>query len=446
MEENISLLIVDDDDTFREILCQELSMKGYKAKGASNGQEAIAKVKERDFDVVLLDIKMPDMGGIETLEIIKEIVSSTEVIMLTGHGTIENAIQSMKLGAYDFITKPFELDHLDIVIKKAYDKKNLIHENYILKQELSKMATFPDFVGESPGMREVFGLIDKVSKTDLTVLIQGESGVGKELVARAIHQNSERRDNPFVVIDCTSLQESLLENELFGHEKGAYTGADSWKHGLFEVANQGTLFMDEIAEISPAIQAKLLRVLETGTFRRIGGTKDIKVDVRVITATNQNLDKMVSKGRFREDLFYRLNIISISVPPLRERQEDIPLLINYFMKHTTVTRKRKGITKEAMELLLKYHWPGNIRELRNVIERALILSEDSFIHPQDLPANLKNPFNSLDSPKDFIPLRELEKEYIVKVFKACKGHRKKMAKLLGISERNLYRKLKNCMK
>lgn len=445
MTEKIRVLLVDDDETFRRVLEKELALMGYQMATAARAEQALAMMRELDFDALLLDIKMPGMDGVEALKHIKASRQTTQVVILTGHGTIENAIECMKLGAYDYVTKPCALEELSAVIQKAAEKRAIIRQNILLRQELSRLDAFSDFVGNSAAMVHVFELIAKVADTDSTVLVQGESGVGKELVARAIHRNSARRENPFVVVDCASLQENLLESELFGHERGAYTGAIALKHGLFEVAHTGTLFMDEIGEIPPSIQVKLLRVLENHTFRRVGSTKDITVDVRVIGATNKDLRRMMLEGDFREDLFYRLNVVSISIPPLRERKEDIPLLAEHFVRNSRVTGKEnKAITREAMDLLLGYHWPGNIRELQNVIERALILSEDDYIRPADLPLNLKGDIDFMGRTElpDILTLENLEKEYISRVLKKFNGHRVRTAKALQISERTLYRKIK----
>ncbi len=426
MANKISVLLVDDDETFRRLLGRELSLMGYRIIAVSNGEEALRTVEGENFDVALLDIVMPGMGGIEVLKILKDVQPMMEVVMLTGHGSIDSAINSMKLGAYDYLCKPCQLEELQAVIQKAYEKKSLVQQNTLLRQELARKDRFQDFVGTSPGLKAVLEMISKVAITDSTVLIRGESGAGKELVARAIHKNSPRRENPFVVVDCGSLQESLLQSELFGHEKGAFTGAVALKHGLFEVADKGTLFIDEIGEITPAIQFKLLRVLETATFRRVGGIKDIKVDVRIVAATNKDLLKLVSDGSFREDLFYRLNVITISIPPLRERKEDIPLLARHFVESTSVTGKeKKEITPEAMDLLVNYSWPGNVRELQNVLERAIILSEDRFIKPEDLPSNLKigYDFYKKEESGSYLSLRELEKRYITTLLKEFGGHR-----------------------
>jgi DNA-binding NtrC family response regulator len=445
LKEEISILLVDDDEIYREILKEEMLSLGYAVTHVASGEKAVEAVTSDSFDVVLLDIKMPGMGGIETLKSIGEISPLSEVIMLTGYGTIDSAISSMKLGAYDYLTKPCKVEKLDAIIQKALEKRNLSQENVILKQELARRDESHGIVGRSEKLMAVLEAVKKVAKTNSTVLILGDSGVGKELVAQAIHRNSSRNANPFVVVDCGALQETLLESELFGHEKGAYTGAIHLKHGLIEVAHTGTLFLDEAGEISTAIQVKLLRALDMGTFRRLGGTKDIRVDVRLVAATNQDLEQLVAEGKFREDLFYRLNVFTITIPPLRERKEDIPLLVRHFIETTGITGKEKTlISPEAMNLLLSYHWPGNIRELQNIIERAIILSENNVIRPQDLPLGLREEpkLSYIDKDNTLKSLRSAEKTYISKVLEEVGGHRGKAAQVLRISERTLYRKLK----
>ncbi|RMF88630.1 MAG: sigma-54-dependent Fis family transcriptional regulator [Nitrospinota bacterium] len=444
MTPKIVVLIVDDEETFRKVLSKELAFMGYEVIAVPGGEEACQVVRRREIDVVLLDIKMPGMGGVETLKRLRELSPLTEVIMLTGHGTIDDAVQSMKLGAYDYLTKPCKLDELESVILKAWEKRNLVRQNVALRQELTRREQFPYLIGQSPQLKAIGEMIEKVAPTDSTVLIQGESGVGKELIARCIHRSSNRRDQPFIVVDCGSLHEHLLQSELFGHEKGAFTGAITLKHGLFEVADQGTLFLDEIGEISPAIQVQLLRVLETGTFRRVGGTKDLAVNVRIIAATNRNLAQLMQEGKFREDLYFRLNVISITVPPLRERVEDIPPLIEHFLENMPIpSRRKKRVSSEAMAMLCAYPWPGNVRELKNVLERAVILSEGEEITPHDLPSNLHGEGDFVvEGPAGYLSLEEIEKQYIARLLREFSGHRAKVASILKISERNLYRKIK----
>ena len=443
MPDDIHVLVVDDNSSFRMVISKELHNMGFQVETVDNGEEALRRISEDVFDVVLLDIRMPGMDGVAALEAIKEASPTAEVIMLTGYGTVENAIRSMKLGAYDYLTKPCQLDELEVTIRKAYEKNALTRKNTALERELARRDQCSELIGESLALRNVLELIAKAAPTDSTVLIYGESGTGKELVARAIYRHSLRAGGPFVVIDCTSLHENLLESELFGHEKGAYTGATGLKHGLFEVADSGTVFMDEIGELSPAIQAKLLRVLETGSFRRVGGTKNIEVDVRLLAATNRDLRAMMSEEKFKEELFYRLDVVTISVPPLRERKEDIPLLARHFARHNRVTGREKKISEEVMKLLVNYPWPGNVRELENVIERAVILSDGDRITPKDLPGNLRTADDlSLEDRDRLMPLEEVERRYIARVLHQVNGNRRRAARILGISERNLYRKLK----
>jgi DNA-binding NtrC family response regulator len=444
MSQSISVLLVDDDSAFRKILARELAAMGFEVESAGDGAAALSRLKERDFDVVLLDVKMPGMDGVEALPAIKSESPLSEVIMLTGQGTVDTAVRSMKLGAYDFLTKPCQLEELQNVIEKAREKRRLSRENLFLKQQLTRRDGFGEFVGRSAGLRTVLDLVGRVAPSGFSVLIQGESGVGKELVAQAIHRLSPRKNGPFVVVDCCSLQEELLHSELFGHEKGSFTGAAALKHGLFEIADGGTLFLDEMGELSPALQAKLLRVLESGTFRRLGGVKDIRVDVRLIAATNRDLAQRVSSGDFREDLFYRINVVAIAVPPLRERREDIPMLARFFAEHALPGRSTKAVAPEAMDLLSGYDWPGNVRELRNVMERAVILCQGETIGPDDLPSNIRlNPRSLFKSSRGSYPsLDELEKNYILALLAEFAGSRQKVAQALNLSERTLYRKLR----
>ncbi len=440
MGEKIKVLIVDDEETFREVLQRELTLCGFDTTSTSDSMDAIERISESNFDVVLLDIKMPGLDGIECLKRIKELRPMTEVIMLTGYGSIENAIASMKLGAYDFLTKPCKLDELEALIRKAGEKRNLIQENIAIKRRLMKQEG--KIIGESHAIKKILELVEMISSSSSTVLICGESGTGKELIAKKIHELSDRSEKPFIVVDCASLHENLLTSELFGHEKGSFTGAIQQKYGLFEIADKGTIFLDEIGEVTLPLQAKLLRVLETGTFRRLGGTRDIKVDVRIIAATNRNLRKMVDEGQFRLDLFYRLNVVTLEIPPLRERKEDIPLLVEYFLKEKSPSRSKKRVSREAMELLMQYQWPGNIRELENIIERACILSGDAdTITPEFLPFEIREKDRLLNK-QEGLRLRELERRHIIEVLRLCNGNRKKAAQLLGISERSIYRKLK----
>ena len=445
MMKKINLMLVDDEEIFRKVLSNELSLMGYEVLSLSSGEEACERINRENFDVVLLDIKMPGMGGIEALKAIKDSKPLTEVIMLTGHGTIDNAIKSMKLGAYDYLTKPCSLEELEAIIEKAYEKKYLAQQNIILKQDLERMDKYPEFMGQGFGIKMVLELIRKIADSDLPVLIQGEGGVGKELAARLIYKSSLRKDNVFVVVDCTSSDERRLEEKIFGSERKSSLKGKELKGSLLETAHTGTIFFDEISELSLATQEKLLDLLTKGRFKRVGGKEEITIDVKVISSTKKNLFNITQLGYFREDLFYRLNSLSIFIPPLRERKEDIAILAEYFLDHPTIPGKKgKELSKEVRNLLMEYSWPGNVRELKNVLERAMILSEDKFIYPKDLPPNLRGEESFLpsDSFKNFSPLEEVEREYIEAIVKAFGGKRRKVAEILNISERNLYRKIK----
>ena len=439
MNEPISLLIVDDEEPLRIRLEKRFNRKGYSVCSASNGSYALMLAEKKRFHVALLDIKMPGMNGIELLKALKVQQPFVEVIILTGYAEVDTAIEAMKLGAYDYLAKPCNLNELEVILQKAHEKSALQKENYILRGEVKAHEPYGVMIGMSPKMIEIMRLIEKVSPTDSSILIEGESGTGKELVANMIHQKSHRKDQVFIVIDCSTLQENLLENELFGHEKGAFTGATSQKIGLVELAEGGTALVDEVAEMSLSTQAKFLRVLETGSFRRLGGTKQLKVDLRVITATRRVLDNEVAQGRFREDLYYRLNVVKISLPPLRERKEDVPLLVNHFLKQGRGSRENgKNISPEALEVLMAYEWPGNVRELANVVERSVILSSGTVILEEDLPIHLKG----VQSKKEVNCLADLERETIARVLEKEGGNRERAAENLGISLRSLYRKIK----
>jgi DNA-binding NtrC family response regulator len=440
-----SLLLVDDEEAFRKLTGNELARANYRVTTAGNLQEARETLRKRNFDLVLLDVRLPDGSGLDLLAEIKESTPSTEVVMLTGHATVEEAIRAMKQGALDFLAKPFRLELLEAVLDKAVQRQSLQRSNTALEREVARIHPNDGFIGQHPAVRELLQLVSRVAETNSTVLIRGESGVGKELVARAVHRRSQRSRQPFVVVDCASLHENLLQSELFGHERGAYTGAVTLKHGLFEVADRGTIFLDEIGELTPALQVKLLRVLETGVFRRLGGTTDIHVDVRMIAATNRALEVMMKERGFREDLYYRLNVFSLQIPPLRERREDVPVLVEHFVRNSHIVQKRSvRVSEAAMDVLYRYAWPGNVRELENVIERALILVDAGVIEPEHLPlgVRLEPSFRSTEEDGHLVTLEEVERRYVIRVLEECKGHRQKAASVLGISERNLYRKLK----
>jgi len=433
-------MVVDDEEPFRKLLQRRFSKSSNRVEAFESSESALSAAEERDFDVALVDIKMPGMDGIELLRRLKEVHPNMEVIIITGQGTIDSAIAAMKIGAYDYVTKPCKLSELDLIVQKAYEKSNLQKENVLLKDQLKQRNPYDMIIGKSRKIREVITLINKVAPTSSPVLIEGESGTGKELMAHILHQKSSRSQGPFIVINCSALQENLLENELFGHEKGAFTGASSLKHGLFELADRGTFFIDEISEMNPNIQAKLLRVIELGEFRRVGGNKQIHVDVRILGATNRSLEEEVKRGRFREDLFYRLNVVTISLPPLRERKEDIPFLVDYLLKIKSIDGGwGKTVATEALECLKNYRWPGNIRELANVLERAIILSTENTITLKDFPLSLLEP--NLKSSKAASTIVEVEKNLIEKTLQEWKGNKTRTAKILGISIRNLYRKI-----
>jgi len=442
----IHVLLVDDDESFRDVLAEELSRSGFRITTACNAEAALLEIETSGPDVAIVDLNLPGRSGQELIHEFKERLPSMELIVLTGHATVENAVRTLKDGVYDFLTKPCSLDELEAIVRRAFEKRSLVRENRLLQRELARHDGLREFIGKSPALRSVIEIIAKVSQTNSAVLIQGESGVGKELAARAIHRNSPRSRQPFIVVDCTSLQESLLQSELFGHERGAFTGAVARKHGLFEVADGGTLFLDEIGEITLSLQSRILRVLDSGTFRRVGGLSDVRVDVRVICATNRDLYQMVQDGRFRQDLYYRINVVSFTLPPLRERRTDIPLLARYFAEHSPVARKRPvRFTPEVMSMLQAYSWPGNVREVHNVIERALILADGDEVSLDDLPGVLRHggamTIQELTSRR--LKLADLEQAYIARLLEEFGGHRGRVAEVLGISDRTLYRKLKS---
>jgi DNA-binding NtrC family response regulator len=445
----IRVLIVDDEYQLLEAFKKKLTREGMEVFTASNGLEAISHIKQETLDIGLFDIKLPDTDGVELLEKLRELQPTAEVIMLTGYASVDTAIRSMKLGAYDYLTKPVKLSELHTVILKAYEKKQLKEKTIVLEEQLQRIEVHDRFIGESKEINVVKKAIGLVGNSNVPVLILGETGTGKELVARAIHALSPRAAHPFVIINASNLQESILESELFGYKKGAFTGAQTDKVGLLQIANAGTFFVDEVADMGTPIQSKLLRVLETGAFRKLGDTKEITVDVRFIFATNKNIEEEVKANRFRKDLFYRLNTFVIQVPPLRDRKDDIPILTQYFLEKHARKGMRKIVSKRAMNLLMDYHWPGNVRELANVIERAILIStdRDEIIH-DDLPQTVfissfteverKHPQNS-----DTLRLDSMEKDHIEKVLEFAGGNKSKAARLLGISRKKLYQKIES---
>lgn len=444
----IRVLIVDDEIRLAEAFREQLTEEGMKVFIASQAKEALSVMKRESIDVAVLDIKLPDMDGVELLLKLKHMEPTTEVIMLTGYASVATAIRSMKLGAYDYLTKPCKLTELSNVITKAHEKKMLKVKTIVLEEHLHRMGMRDEFIGKSKEMERVRKLIAMVAGSDIPVLVLGETGTGKELAARAIHDQGPRAGNPFVVVNSSIFQETMLESELFGYKRGAFTGAETDKLGLIEIADRGTFFIDEIGEMGMSIQAKLLRVLETGVFRKLGDTKEIRVDVRFIFATNKDLKEAAEEKRFRKDLFFRISSFIITLPPLRDKREDIPLLINYFMEKFAKGGKKKRLSREAMESIVAYDWPGNIRELSNVIERAIIVSGDrDEILANDLSEGLLNPVSQVREPKMSNPtgrvlsLVEMESEYIRTVLHSVAGNKSRAARLLGISRKNLYDKL-----
>lgn len=442
-----SILLVDDDAAFRHVMSGELRRLGYEVATVASGEEAVQRVATGEPDVVLLDLRLPGMGGLETLRIVNAKAPSTEVIMLTGHGSIDTAIEAIRIGAFDYVVKPCPLDELDVRIQRALERRTLRRRTILLERGLIPPNLENSFIGESPEFHLLLNVIHRVAPSDTSVLIMGETGAGKERAAKLIHARSLRSTKPFVVVECAALQESLLQSELFGHERGAFTGADRAKSGLFEVADGGTIFLDEIGEISPTTQTTLLRVLDTSTFRHLGGTREIHVDVRVITATNRDIPGLVRRGLFREDLYYRLSTITVEVPPLRARPGDIDLLARQFAARFNLqSGTNKWFNDEALELLRRHPWPGNVRELLHVVEAALVMCEGSTVLPHHLPAALRNPQPVVRSEpaaaaQQPASLEAAERAHIAAALSACAGHRGNTAKVLGISERNLYRKL-----
>jgi len=444
MKKKHKVLFIDDDVTFSKVMRKELSRMGYSVVCVGKGETAIEELKKRNFDVIVLDIKMPGIGGLKTLKRIKKMEPEVEVIMLTGQATIESAVESMKIGAYDYITKPCRLNELDILLKKAYEKRELSKENVSLKRLATSKEQDKVMISQSDKMKPVFNLINKVAATDSTVFIQGESGTGKELIARDIHQKSKRNKHPFVAVNCDALQDTLLESELFGHVKGAFTGAHETRLGLYEVADKGTLFLDEVGELPTNVQAKMLRVMEAGEIRKLGDSKSIFVDTRIITATNKDLASEVKKGSFREDLYFRINIVNISLPPLRERKGDIPLLVERFLKTHKTHMTEKKICPDALERMMKYNWPGNIRELENLIENMVIIVDDEKIGVCNLPEEIREHVDTKDyKPDSELSLSDLEKQHIINTISNMNGNKTRVAEALGISIKTLYNKLKS---
>ena len=442
--ESMKILVVDDEAHVREMIRKGLSqLGGYNVEVAQNGVEAIEKIEKDVFDLVLTDLKMPEMDGLELLKTIKGTRPEVMVILITAFGSIETAVEAMKNGANDYITKPIDLNELLIHVSKAQKESLLLKENRLLRMEVRKKFEFNNIIGKSKRMQEIFSLIEKVAPGNSTVMIYGGSGTGKELVAKAIHYNSPRADRLFIPFNCGAIPETLVESELFGHTKGAFTGAVQAKKGLFEEANGGTLFLDEISTILPSAQVKLLRVLQEKEVMKVGSTERTKIDVRMIAATNENLEENMKEGKFREDLFYRLHVFPIFLPDLKERREDIPLLAYHFLDIYSKEAKKeiKGISKEAIKLLLEYHWPGNVRELENTIERAVIMTDQDHLLPSDFPRDLMEGISEMikKGVKDRKSLEDIKSEYIKEILKEVGGNKRIASEILRVNPRTLYR-------
>jgi len=448
--EQKKILIIDDEESMRHMLSLILKKEGYQVHAAAGGREALDLLSSHSFDFILSDIIMPEMDGLELLQALKDRKVEATIIMMSAYGTINTAVEAMKRGAYDYISKPFRPDEVLMALRKAEERESLRQENIRLRQEVLREYSFGNIIGKSPRMLQIFALIKKVSDYKTSVLLVGESGTGKEMVARCLHYNSARSKGAFIAVNCGAIPETLLESELFGHEKGAFTDAKKEKRGSFEMAHEGTLFLDEVGELSPSAQVKLLRALQEGEIKRLGSERSISVDVRIIAATVKDLSKEVAAGRFREDLFYRLNVLQINLPPLRERKEDIPLLIEHFIQKYNARHKLsiEGISEEALAFLLDYSWPGNVRELENIIERAMILSQGRRIMAENLPAEIKSPEQNRIKKlmEEEISIKKatrlLEEELIRKALQKTGGNRTQAAKILEISHPALLSKIK----
>lgn len=439
-----TVLIIDDEENIRNGLAANFELEDYEVKTAANGKDGLDLVAKGDIDLVITDLRMDGISGEEVVKRVTTETPGVPVIVLTGHGSIDAAVDAMKSGAYDFLTKPLNLDQLNLIVKRALENRELSLQHKLLKEEIESSACLEQMIGRSAEMQKVFSMIKKVAPAKASVLITGESGVGKELVANAIHNLSGRKDKAFIKVHCAALSESLLESELFGHEKGAYTGADSMQKGRFELAHGGTIFLDEIGEINQNVQIKILRVLQEKTFERVGGEKSISVDVRIVAATNKNLEEEVKAGRFREDLYYRLNVVHLKVPSLKERKDDLPLLIDSFIKKFAAENEKEiiGIDSKAKAALLKYDWPGNIRQLQNCIESSVVMSNGKQIKLEDLPLSVSEYTGqeAISIPMG-ISLEDAEKIIIMQNLSANKGNKSKTADILGIGRKTLHRKL-----
>jgi two-component system, NtrC family, response regulator PilR len=442
-----NILIIEDEKSMREVLRILLEEEGYELTAAADGREGIECIRNNIFDLVITDIKMPGADGFEVLRTIKEVAPDTVVIMVTAFGTTESAIEAMKSGAYDYINKPFKIDEIRLIVRKALEKKKLREELSLLREKFQTSFRLENIIGKSEKMQELFKLIPRVAQSSSAVLITGESGTGKELVASALHNLSPRKDKNFVTINCATFPEGLLESEMFGHMKGSFTGAVYSKAGLFEIADSGSIFLDEIAEMPLALQSKLLRVLENGTFRRVGGTSDITVDVRVISATNRNVVEAVESGVFREDLYYRLNVVPVNIPPLREREDDIPLLLDHFLSRYSKNSKR--VSSEALHVLMNCPWKGNVRELENIVERVALLCDTDVITPEDLPVEISQSRDVSKCLPDFgdgafdleQTMEHIEKGYLLKALEKANGTKTEAARLLNLSFRSFRHRL-----
>ena len=444
MPRKASVLIVDDEEKLRHYLKKELVRKGYEVQDAGEGKAAMDSLARQTAEVVLLDIALPGETGVAVLEKIRKEHPLARVIMLTGNATVETALESMKLGAYDYLTKPCDLTELCLLIDRAFSESLLRRENEVLQRRFSRESEFDLFVGKDPGVQEALRMAEKAAAASSSVLISGETGTGKEIIARMIHQKSARSNEAFLALNCAAFQDSLLESELFGHEKGAFTDASRQKPGLIELASRGSLFLDEIGDMSPGIQAKVLRFLDSGEFRRVGGTRNMKTDIRILSATHRDLPKAIQEGKFRNDLYFRLNVVAIRLPPLRERRGDIPLLAEHFLKKCSasiVTRSR-SLSPDALDALQGYAWPGNVRELENIIERAMILSEGEVIRREDIASCLRGGPATGDRPKD-ASLAEVERCHILKVLADAGANKAQAARSLGIDVKTLYNKLRD---
>jgi len=451
LQKPFHILVVDDDPSHLTALKTIIKSWGYSVSLADDGSQAIENVKERPFDLILMDVRMAQMSGIEALKKIKDYNPAIPILIMTAYSSVDSAVEALKAGAYDYLTKPLDFEVLKLTLERALEHTGLKEENKYLKNKLSADYDLKNIIGKSKAMKELIDLLAMVAPSEATVLIAGESGTGKELIAKSIHHNSNRKNHPMVIVNCAALTETLLESELFGHEKGAFTGADKRREGRFKQADKGTIFLDEIGETSATMQAKLLRVIQEREIQRVGGEETLNVDVRILAATNRNLAEDVKEGRFREDLFYRLNVVTLDVPPLSDRQEDIPLLAQHFLeKYAEKNRKSvKGFSPLVMDMLVKYGWPGNVRELENTIERAVILLTGEIITEKDLPSNIIEPYSEksdwIEKPRLDVanrPLEDIEKEAILATLEVTGGNKSETARRLKINRKTLHKKLK----